>query len=110
MFIQFLELVTIIGGIIAAVAAMTVAVFFFRTNSRIGRAVGIDKMAECINMAVIVAFAMFYYLDILALMPIVLAIILRLISISATMFSSINLARETRYLQELEKDRILPGE
>lgn len=99
--IQFLEVLTIVLGLTAAIASLGISLYFFQSPVKIARAVAIDKLAESINMFVIFTFALFYWLDILSVMPILAAIALRMIAISATLFSTANLAIQTKRIDSI---------
>lgn len=92
---NFIQLFTIFLATIAAIASGGMALYFWRSTQSIGRAVAIDKAAECTNMLVILAFALFYYFDSLSVMPLAFAALLRMIATCAVLFSSVNLANET---------------
>lgn len=91
-----LEFATIVLSGVAAVGAFSISIYFARSPHGIARAVAIDKAAEAINMVVIFVFAVFYWFGIFTKMPVQFAVLLRLLAISATNFSTLHLAYQTR--------------
>jgi hypothetical protein len=98
--INVLELATIIIGIIAALSSLAMGLVFSRSDIGIAKAVAFDKIAETISLSVILVFALAYYFEMFIKMPIIYALMLRLIAISATLSSSIHLAWQTRKIIE----------
>ena len=86
----------------ACLAALTMSWWFWRAKAPIGKAVAIDKLAEAINMAVILTFAVAYYLDLFVKMSVFVAGSLRLAAIFATLISSMHLGWQTHKI--IEKD------
>lgn len=102
---EVLELATIVLGASAAAGAFSISWYFAHSRAGIARAVAIDKAAEGVNMLVIFAFALSYWFGVFDRMPIHFAVSLRLIAISATIFSTANLAIQTRRLIRAGKQK-----
>ena len=103
---EALEIFTIVAGGVAATCAFCMSVYFARHKEGIGRAIALDKAAECVNMMVILTFAIAYYFDLFVKMPIEMAAALRIAAISATTFSSLHLAWQTKKVLESDSNDI----
>lgn len=103
--LEYLEICTIVLGILSASAAFSMSIYFARTSAGIGKAVALDKFAEGINMLVILTFAIVYFTDVFQKMPVLWAASLRILAILATLGSSLHLAYQTRQVIVNDADK-----
>ena len=91
-------------SIVVCSAAMLYALFMSFTYARVkhemAAAISLDKMAEAVNQAVILIFAVSYLLELFLKMPVSCAVTLRLIGSLVTLWSSRNLHASTARIFE----------
>ena len=95
---EVLAIFIIFVGLISCTAALILSFYFSKTKSGIGRAVAFGKLAEAVNMFVIIVFTLCYYCDWFVEMPDALATVLHLSAIMVTLVSSIHLAFQTQQI------------
>lgn len=100
----YLELFVIVFGTFAALATFVMSFYFSRTGYGIGRAVALGKLAEGLNMIIILIFATTYFCDWFARMHAITAACLRIAAVAATIFSTVHLAIQTKRVIDSEND------
>ena len=103
--IKYFEWFTIVASICSVSYAGMMAWRYAKIKHAMARAVAFDKFAESINQIVILIFALSYALELFLQMPVEAAICLRLVGITATLFSSIHLDYQTRKTVAEDKDK-----
>ena len=92
----WLDALIILWGSCATIMSFSCCAFFIRSNHGIARAVAFDKFAEAVNVGIVVMFAILQSMGVLDDFPERFQHGFRAVAITATKFSTIHLAMQTR--------------